>query len=166
MGIIFLDIDGVICLRSSDYLYFDPECLKRLQHVLEVTGANIVVSSSWKVGETVESLRDIFKYCGDRFCAYNGPIPFFDTTRIIDVTPSNCFNMDDKAHEDALWGRGLEIDTWLNKNQRSLNVKKYIIIDDEVSDLGIYKDLCLQSNTVEGITDNIAQEAIKRLGEA
>ena len=60
---IFLDIDGV--LNHEDWYVnhigkyrdsfkewweecFDPECVKRVKHILEETGAKIVISSSWR----------------------------------------------------------------------------------------------------------------------
>jgi hypothetical protein len=44
MNIIFLDIDGVICLGRE----IDQECLKNLKAIVDVTSARIVLSSSWR----------------------------------------------------------------------------------------------------------------------
>jgi hypothetical protein len=164
MKIVFVDIDGVICLRSSRYLYFDPEAVKRLQNILEVTGANVVISSAWRVGETIEGLRDIFKICGDRYSKYKGPIPYFDISRIIDKTPCTDIDRSDRGDEGSLWGRGYEIVTWLKKYEKELDVKKYIILDDETTDLQPLLNFCVKTETETGLTEEIAQEIIKRLG--
>ena len=42
--VIFLDMDGVICLRSG----IEIECLKNLKKIVEQTQARIVISSSWR----------------------------------------------------------------------------------------------------------------------
>jgi hypothetical protein len=42
--IVFLDMDGVICLRSG----IEVECLKNLKKIVEQTQARIVISSSWR----------------------------------------------------------------------------------------------------------------------
>jgi HAD domain in Swiss Army Knife RNA repair proteins len=58
MKVLFLDVDGV--LNSADWFHkldpkvkgaiheLDPKAVKRVQHVLEVTGAVIVLSSTWR----------------------------------------------------------------------------------------------------------------------
>lgn len=164
MIIIFVDIDGVLCLRSSKYYYFDPECVKRLQHILEVTGAFIVISSCWRVGESVEGLKHIFSICGDRYSKYKGPIPHFDVSRILDKTP--VLDVDRSENTGDLWGRGYEIVAWLKRYQGDLGIKKYIILDDEVSDLKPLIKFCVKTETETGLTEEIAQEVIKKLGDS
>ena len=62
MKIIFLDFDGVMDTEYYDHilseagkpisdeygLLFDPECVKNLKYIIDNTGADIVVSSTWK----------------------------------------------------------------------------------------------------------------------
>jgi hypothetical protein len=157
--IVFLDLDGVLCLRSSQYLYFNVDCVNLLQKIISTTNSYIVISSAWRSGTSVKELQDIFAKNGDRHGKYHGPIPYFDITRIIDKTGS--FNMV-RENDDDLWGRGYEIDQWLKK-PKNYNVNKYIILDDEVSDLGFYKKLCIKTETITGLTAEIAEEAINRL---
>lgn len=56
---IFLDIDGVMNHEhwlkrahkqnlSSPSFWFDPACVERVNHILERTGAKLVISSSWR----------------------------------------------------------------------------------------------------------------------
>src|ERR1035437_5557424 len=56
--IIFLDIDGVICTQKelkSKFRYpdtyegFNDACLRRIEHIVQETGAEIVISSDWKM---------------------------------------------------------------------------------------------------------------------
>lgn len=62
LKIIFLDFDGVMDTAYYDHVLnraglpgndkygvvFDPDCVKNLGYIVEQTGADIVVSSSWK----------------------------------------------------------------------------------------------------------------------
>ena len=85
-AVIFLDNDGVICLsnnwgsrvkkRKKDKVslmmndpdvepkyrfdYFDKKAIKVLNQVLEETGAEIVVSSDWRLYATLEELGDYY----------------------------------------------------------------------------------------------------------
>ncbi len=69
MKYLFLDIDGVlnheewyrnrITMYKDKFTYwwqecFDPECIKRLNNILEKTGARLVVSSSWRFDEDLK----------------------------------------------------------------------------------------------------------------
>ncbi|CAF1151833.1 unnamed protein product [Didymodactylos carnosus] len=44
MNIIFLDIDGVLCLGRE----IDKKCLQNLKAIVDATSARIVLSSSWR----------------------------------------------------------------------------------------------------------------------
>jgi hypothetical protein len=58
MKIIFLDIDGVVCINNS-WCY---QSVKTLNEILKSTGAKIVVSSDWRYQHTLEDLKNIFKH--------------------------------------------------------------------------------------------------------
>ena len=73
MKIVFLDIDGVLnCKHTPNPRNFpfivDSACLKRLKRLLEITGAEAVLASSWRY-DPVGLLAA--KYYG---------VPFIDTT--------------------------------------------------------------------------------------
>jgi len=159
--ICFLDIDGCLCLEDSDYSYFDPDCLSRLQRIIETTDTYIVISSAWRVGQSVQSLRNIFSIQGDTYGIYKGPRPYFDVSRIIGKTLSLHIGRD--IETSTLWGRGYEIDAWLRDTKDKLNIDKYLIIDDEIADLQPLKASVLKTNCKTGITEEIANEAIRRL---
>jgi HAD domain in Swiss Army Knife RNA repair proteins len=159
--VIFTDIDGCLCLEDSDYFYFDSDCLARLQHITEITDSYIVISSAWRVGQSIQSLRDIFSIQGDTYGIYKGPRPYFDVSRIIGKTLSLHIGRQDET--SVLWGRGYEIDSWLKDTKDKLSIEKFLIIDDEIADLKTFKANTLKTNCKTGITEEIAQEAIRRL---
>lgn len=122
MKVIFLDIDGVInptinqqlrdnlekksdgVLKSRDdygYLFADW-CVKELEKLTRETGANIVVSSSWKLSG-LQIMQEMWAKRG-----LNGFV--VDTT--INFADSH---------------RGKEIDEWIKRNRPT----KYVILDDE-----------------------------------
>ena len=117
MKIIFLDFDGVMDTEYYDHilseagkpisdeygLLFDPECVKNLKYIIDNTGADIVVSSTWKDDMSYKEILDMWKYRG---------LPGFVT----DVTPTTAKHI-----------RGDEIDAWLKECPTECN---YVIIDD------------------------------------
>lgn len=74
--IIFLDFDGVMDTAYYDHILsrdkrpgndcfetvFDPACIEDLRYIIEMTGADIVVSSSWKYDMTMRDLWDMWEY--------------------------------------------------------------------------------------------------------
>lgn len=117
MNIIFLDFDGVLDTASYDmYLVlngfpecdekgrpvFDPKCIENLKRIIDVTAADIVVTSDWKYIDTYEDLLEMWLH---------RDMPGFMT----DLTP-NC-----SKH------RGDEIAQWLDECNVNCN---YVIIDD------------------------------------
>lgn len=116
MKIVFLDFDGVMDTEYYDHilseagkpisdeygLLFDPECVKNLKYIIDNTGADIVISSTWKDFMTYQEILDMWKYRG---------LSGFVT----DVTPTV------SKH------RGDEIDAWLKECRKDC---QYAIIDD------------------------------------
>lgn len=57
MPVLFLDFDGT--LNSEDWYWrggtlsatptFDPSCIARLAHIVDVTGADVVLSTAWRI---------------------------------------------------------------------------------------------------------------------
>ena len=73
MKVIFLDIDGVLnCKTTANPRNFpyhsDPELVKRLHRLLDLTDAKVVLSSTWRYDPA------------GVFSAKNQGIPFIDTT--------------------------------------------------------------------------------------
>ena len=71
MKVIFLDIDGVVCLHKdkknwdNDEEVFDEDCCKRLKEIMQATGSKLVLSSSWRLfPESIEYVFDQFEPYG------------------------------------------------------------------------------------------------------
>lgn len=128
--ILFLDIDGVLNTkfwyskmdedtpRNKWGYVFDPMSVANLKRIVDETGAEIVISSSWKcVG--LHELRKMWK-------ARKLP------GRIIDITPDIMTDEDildiDLDLIDPGKGRGDEIKKWLSRHEKQ--VSHYAIIDD------------------------------------
>lgn len=65
MKILFLDVDGVLnhsgCPEWKDgHRVLDADCVARVKLVCERTGARIVVSSTWRLGDGMRPLRQAF----------------------------------------------------------------------------------------------------------
>lgn len=171
--LIFLDIDGVFncqlfyhskqfqdykeakkSLRKSlkakqierlDY-YASQICKERLQwfnDLCKEINAVVVVSSTWRMGKTVEQLQEIFDYCGGTF-------------KVISKT------------EHLGFERGIEISKWLKDNIKPethgchyFDFFKYAIIDDDSDMLLNQRFNFFQTNNYSGLTPNTCYK-IKR----
>ena len=153
MKIIFLDFDGVMDTAYYDHVLskeglsgndsfgsvFDPNCVKNLKEIIDKTGADIVVSSSWKYFMTYKDFLDMWEYrC----------LPGFVT----DVTPTPTVRRN----------RGDEIDAWLQECDVEC---QYVIIDDlDESNFNEHQlQRLLVVNPFNGIDEEIAERAIEIL---
>lgn len=171
MKVLFLDIDGVLNSAQSarfwhrnrdqklweNELYegwegslkgylaqeFCPIACQNLTMILEeLSDLKIVVSSTWRIGETVESLKKILSFSD------------LVSNAIISTTP---------VHRDD--PRGLEIQAWLDehKNHGKVNeqVSHFVIVDDDADMEHLVPHLVQTDNRV-GLDYNKAWEIIKR----
>ena len=175
MKVIFLDFDGVLNSQSwykrrvdevglkdvhTNYPNYeiDPETVKRLNFIISETGAKVVVSSTWRLGRTVEDLHNILKFAG-----FSG--------EIIDVTSH-------MRIKDYSVPRGCEIDKWLeDKDFRRVDwsveklrakvekaqVKNYVILDDDSDMLYNQREHFVQTSWMTGITDDDAKKCVEIL---
>ncbi len=151
--IIFLDLDGVMDNAKYDiYLnkhnlpekdefgvLFDPDCIAALAHIVEQTGADIVISSSWKDYMTMDEIHAMW---------HKRQL----SGKVIDVTPSI------SRH------RGDEIATWLNLCPDTCS---YVIIDDqprEQFNTDQYDHLII-TNGFYGLTQSNAEHAVEILNQ-
>jgi hypothetical protein len=118
--VIFLDFDGVVVTRRGPRskaeadrgrLLPDPALVALLNQIVAATDARVVVSSTWRLGRTVEDLQGLLDDAG-----FVG--------RVIDVTP---WGVDGRHVE-----RGYEIHDWLSRHPE---VDSFVVLDDD-SDLG------------------------------
>jgi len=113
MHVIFLDVDGVLNTTHSSMWTISKKKLKLLRRLVETTGAEIVVSSTWRV---------------PRWTAIDNKQPldvlrkklFYSKMKIFDKTPI----IYDKG---CAVDRGIEIDQWLKDHPEVTN---YVILDD------------------------------------
>lgn len=150
--IIFLDIDGV--LNSNNfYVEFykkhdrkeisndiDPKAVEIFDKLCKDIDAKVVISSTWRIGNTIESMQKMFDNLGCTF-------------KIIGATPKINYSM----------CRGLEIQEWISKNidYRNFPYDNYVILDDD-SDFFIHQAKhFFQTDNFVGITPTTCYQ-IKR----
>lgn len=148
MLVIFLDIDGVLncseTMRKSRKArgkgvgryssMIDTGMVHRLNRIISATGAVCVLSSSWRILLKPEQMESVLQEHG-----FIG--------KIIDRTGS-C------GH------RGNEIRDWLLAHPE---VEKYIVLDDEDSDMDGQYDHLIKTSWDTGIEDEHVTLAINRL---
>ncbi len=146
MKILFLDIDGVLNSHSSaTYWYYktimsnkpfiriehelDPMCVTNLEELFRrVPELKVVISSTWRIGETTASLKVLFK----------------------DLIPGLSARIIDRTISDPKDGpRGYEIQVWLDENPK---VERYLILDDDSDMLEHQKPFFLKTSNRNGFT--------------
>lgn len=154
MKILFLDIDGV--LNSGEYIQslrykkrselgfpdcdLDPVAIQHLNRLCRVTGAKIVISSTWReFDDCIPALKR------------NGlKAPIVGKTPNLQRINRSC-------------SRGEEIDSWEGWKLHKLD--NYLILDDDSDMLPKQKDNFIQTNPRQGLTEEITNIAIKKLGQ-
>jgi hypothetical protein len=160
--LIFLDIDGVLNselfykIRSEDELYkiegyplceIDPSAIEKVNKIIRKTGAKVIISSSWRIGRSIEYFQELFNKKG-----------FIGT--ISGLTPHLSFKQNTETVP-----RGCEIEVYLSANY-SYNEKakiKYVIIDDDADMMLYQKNNFLLTNEYDGITEAHVFDAINFL---
>lgn len=117
--IVFLDIDGPLNhtnwyiseeyskLTQEDELDIDPKCVERVNRICQETGAQIVISSDWRISS-----------------GWQSRLERVGLNHIIDCTPVTIFDYLHGGHKHT---RGDEIQMWLEYHPEVIN---YCIIDD------------------------------------
>lgn len=145
MKLIFLDIDGVLnsqqwhesekcqSIGNSIQRHFDPYCIELLNQIVSQTQAKVIISSSWRFRPLME-LKDIFTSIG-----FNG--------KIYGKTP-----MVSSYDTDSPAPRGMEIQEWIEDNQRKFKSPfRYAILDDEQDFLENQQQHFFQTNPEIGL---------------
>jgi hypothetical protein len=150
--ILFLDIDGVL---NSQLLYerrksqptefpiidLDPTNIKLLNKLIEETYAKVVISSSWRLGKSVEQLQSHLETAG-----FVG--------EIIGKTKDMRYGED----SDSIL-RGNEILCWMKDHPAECGVPyydytRYVIFDDDSDMLYWQKDNFIKVDPYCGLTPN------------
>jgi hypothetical protein len=129
--IIFLDIDGVLNVYGSPYCgtrdefgdCFHKHFVDNLKFVIDNTGAEIVISSTWRMSglsvmQQMWEMRDL-------------------PGKVIDITP-DCVQLVDEGISEFYdkVERGNEIQYWLDRN----HCDAYVIFDDDNDMLSIQRE--------------------------
>lgn len=150
---VFLDVDGVIANVRTNYSYFDPECIRRLNVILKEADAHVVVTSTWRRGETVDSLKTLFLGGGKRYKSHGVPDPEpFDTRRVIGMTPNLSACEDFRRKAGLSWGRGQEITEWMRTYEGGID--GYVVLDDDIDDIAPHGGRLVRTDSRLGLTDS------------
>lgn len=185
MKVIFLDFDGVLnseiwykrrfnemdmdsIVSKYPYYEFDPLAMQQLNRIIEETSAKVVISSTWRIGRTVDELQQLLNMVG-----FEG--------EIIDTTPHFFARGSDNDGNKISYTvpRGCEIDWWLSEKGKfkRINwsierqkeymekaiVKNYVILDDDSDMLYTQKEHFVHTGMYYGLNEKKATEAINIL---
>mgnify|MGYP001378568217 CR=1 FL=1 len=150
MKIIFLDIDGVLKTKQGLRRAFarhgrfipdllDDQAVRNLNRLIQATGAKIVITSTWRYGETITSLQQILNKKG-----------ILGT--VIGKSPELGGMSDLPTHNIS---RGQEIDRWLEEHTEKIN---YVIIDDDNNLTPHQLPFAVICETENGLADNAKYE--------
>ncbi len=151
MKVIFLDVDGVLnsleflapiqqgARRLEDHEWFDPAAVARLNRIVEATGADCVLSSTWRILHRMPDMRGFLKGAGF-------------TGRLIDKTPGGGGQ------------RGPQIQQWLDDTAAigRHEVESFVILDDD-SDMAHLLPHLVQTSFGDGLQDEHVERAIAML---
>ena len=153
MKVIFLDVDGVLNSVETTTLCYgfvgiDDEKVAKLRRIVEATGAQIVLSSSWK-----HDWEPLDKDKQNKYGDY-----------LDQKLKKHLLSAVDKTSEANSECRGEGIIEWVGTHE----VDSFIILDDEWFD---FKELGLQSRVIKtefydengGLTDDHVELAIELL---
>jgi hypothetical protein len=170
--IIFLDIDGVLNHQlwyeeirgpgktretpSDDALdYFCPRSVDMLNGLTDRTGAEIVLSSSHRVGKSNEECIEYLRRGGI-------------TGKVLGRTPRLWFQSDMEGYNYSV-PRGCEIKAWLETNKGILGAKmeevRYVIFDDDSDMMYWQRENYFRVDAYCGLTPNIIYRAERFLNK-
>ena len=142
MKVLFLDIDGVVCLHKdkdwdNEEEIFDAACCRKLQEIVSATGCKLVLSSSWRLFP--ESIRSMFRQLK----------PF-------GITRENFLGRTPLRGE-----RGDEIMAYLKKRPK---IETFVALDDErFYSRAFPQDRLILTKPESGITENVKNACIRKL---
>lgn len=165
MKVIFLDHDGVICLADQwgsrkktgqTFDRFDPKAVKVLNSIVEETGCEIVVTSTWRRYCDLEYMQNLYTDRG----IIRQPVDFtLDLENVWD--PNDDFNEYKDSDKLAAGIRVKEINWWLKDHPE---VTHWVAIDD--LDLSKAKSFVHTKYPREGIKQTgIKEKIIKALND-
>lgn len=158
--IIFLDIDGVLNSQlwyirtkgSRERDDLDNEAIGFLNDLIEKTGAKVVVTSTWRLGRTIDELQEILTRNGF-------------TGEVIDKTKDLRIGNDG----DSIL-RGNEILQWIKSHPEIIgcyysDYKNYVIFDDDSDMLYWQRNNFIHIDPYVGLTPTDVYKAQKILNQ-
>lgn len=131
---------------------YDPKTVACLEKIIAETGANIVISSSWKnMGLSV--VQDMWRERG---------LPGM----VIDVTPDYLIESllcSELNNDDVLYERGFEIKGWLSLHNDEIS--HYVIVDDMDDILLEQQQRFVHTDPNTGMSEDDAEKAIAILNK-
>lgn len=115
--VIFLDIDGVLN-QDNGGPKIEEQFVKRLAHIVEKTGAEIVLSSSWR-GAYTSHMDPEYNYQNEDVAMLISILDKYHLS-IMDATPDLT---------SGAYARPLEVRAWLLEQG---NLERFVILDDEI----------------------------------
>jgi hypothetical protein len=150
--IVFLDVDGVLNSYQTGFGGFLLETdtpthqniswgqilVNNLKYIVEKTGAEIVISSTWRLHFSIDRFKEMF-------ALYEWPdAPIIDKTIDLDYL------------------RGLEVNEWLSRHE----VSSYVILDDMEQFLPEQQVRFVQTSISKGLTKANAKKAVEILSKS
>jgi len=147
--IVFCDVDGVLnnpgCYGpgcSGTHVPAHPPSVAALNYLTNVTGAMVVVSSTWRLGGLM--------FCREKFHEWGVIAPIIDITAALRTA---------KGDITISQPRGKEIDHWLHADNWD-DISGFVILDDD-SDMDPHADRLVQTSGHVGLTMADARRAVE-----
>lgn len=144
--VLFLDVDGVLHPAGGPEV-FAANCVHQLQRIVRETGAEVVLSTSWRVVPDYK----------DALVAHMGK---WGLDRPIDSTPVSPPSMQSKPPSASV--RAVEIVSWLNSNSHHVDFPRWVAIDDLDMSTQLDPHMVVTDKNV-GLTVQHAEVAIRKL---
>lgn len=164
---IFLDIDGVLLtartylsIGTEDEWHFDEVVVQFLKTFCHKNCYDIVISSTWK-----HHFNRLYKLLSESGLIYN--LIFPDNLRASCTPNINLPYPPDRDDQTVCWGRGEEIQRYLDSLSPVFNYEKdlAIIIDDDSYDILYYSKFpnfkLITPDTQEGISSTNMREMLE-----
>ena len=136
--------------HKKDRLFYSVRCVKLLNELTDKSGAKIVVSSTWRLGETDESMKLVLEGMGI-------------TGEYIGMTGR-------EAHLARGVYRGNEIISWIHDNEdlcgNYFRFRNFVILDDDSDMLLWQKDNYVNCDPEIGMTNRTLFRALAILNNA
>jgi hypothetical protein len=168
---VFLDFDGV--LNSSRFARenpttgtwgLDPSAVRIVSEICERGAAEVVISSSWRIGRSLGQLKDALLEVGFRGTVRGAtPLPEeMCNEQLATLFEEKGFHASPQEIRKIVVGytRGREIDAWLKACP--WDIESFVILDDD-SDTEPHVGRHVKTTLAEGILSEHVEEALRIL---